>query len=279
MEVNAYCRDKVAAEGSTLHYSLMFVPVSARRALTALRALGEELREVTDVCSDLVVGRSKLAWWREEIAWTAKGKPRHPVTQALTKAVDPGRIPDAHLRSLLDGVHDRLEAGGFSSRAQMHALLDGSEGALGVVIADVCADGQHGHAAFERKLHTALAHARIARHPRRHGWRSFTYLPEDELARHGVGRDDLLAARTSEALRAVVRIQASHARGLIDEALAQLPPERPEVHLPFISEAKMERAALQALSRSGGRVLEKPAMITPLRKLWLAWRTAREMGA
>lgn len=278
MDADAYCRDRVAAEGSVLYYGLLFVPDSARRALTALRALGEELREVTDACSDLNVGKAKLAWWSEEIAWASKGKPRHPVTQAVATSVESGGIDEAHYHDLLDGVAKRLEAGGFSSRGEMDAVLAASEGAIGALIADVCAGGEDDHAAFQRKLHLALAHARIARNPRRHGWRSFTYLPADELATHGVTREDVFSDKTSEALRAVVSLQVGHAVAHIDAATAALPGKRPEVHLPFLAEAKMERATLNTLVRSGGRVLEKPPMITPVRKLWIAWRTAREMG-
>ncbi len=278
MDVDAYCRDKVAAEGSVLYYSFLFVPDSTRRALTALRALGEELREVTDACSDLNVGKAKLAWWSEEIAWASKGKSRHPVTQAMANSIHSGGIDEAHYHALLDGVGKRLEAGGFDSRAEMNAVLSASDGALGTLIADVCSDGEAEHVAFQQKLHLALAHARIARNPRHHGWRSFTYLPADDLARHGVTREDVLSDKTSDALRAVVNLQIDHAIDKFDEAIAALPTTRAEVHLPFLSEAKMERATLKALARSGGRVLEKPPMITPLRKLWLAWRTAKKMG-
>ena len=278
MDIDAYCRDKVAAEGSVLYYSFLFVPDSIRRPLTALRALGEELREVTDACSDLNVGRAKLAWWSEEIAWTAGGKPRHPVTQAIVASVESGGIDEAHYHALLDGAGQRLEAGGFSSRGEMNSVLNASEGALGALVAGVCAGGEADHLAFQQKLHLALAHAWIARNPRRHGWRSFTYLPGDELARHGVTREDFFSDNTSESLRAVVKLQLDHAVNQIDEAIAALPLNRGEAHLPFLAEAKMERAALKALSRSGGRVLEKPPMITPIRKLWIAWRTAKRMG-
>jgi phytoene synthase len=278
MDVDDYCRDKVAAEGSVLYYSLLFVPDAARRALTALRALGEELREVTDACSDLNVGRSKLAWWSEEIAWTSQGKARHPVTQSMAASIESGKIDEARYRALLDGMGKRLEAGGFGSRGEMNSVLGDAEGALGALVADVCAGGEADHLAFQQKLHLALAHAWIARNPRRHGWRSFTYLPEDELARHGVTREDVFSEKTSEALRKVVKLQLDHALNQIDQAIEALPANRGEVHLPFLAEAKMERAALKALARSGGRVLEKPPMITPIRKLWIAWRTAKRMG-
>ena len=87
-----------------------------------------------------------------------------------------------------------------------------------------------------------------------------------------------MSEKTSEALRAVVKLQLEHALKRIDEATEALPASRPEAHLPFLAEARMERAALKSLARSGGRVLEKPPMITPLRKLWIAWRTAKGMG-
>jgi phytoene synthase len=279
MDADAYCRDKVAAEGSVLYYSFLFVPDSARRALTALRALGEELREVTDACSDLNVGRSKLAWWSEEIVYASKGRPRHPVTQAMANSIESGALDEVHYHLLLDGVGKRLEAGSFDSRGEMNTVLGASDGGLGTLIAQFCGNGEADHLAFQQKLHLALAHARIARNPRHHGWRSFTYLPADELARHGVTREDVFSEKTSDALRAVVNLQIGHAVDQIDEAIAALPMNRAEVHLPFLAEAKMERAMLKGLARSGGRVLEKPPMITPVRKLWIAWRTAKRMGA
>jgi phytoene synthase len=246
--------------------------------MTALRALGEELREVTDACSDLSLGRSKLAWWSEEIACASKGRPRHPVTQAMATSIDSGDIAEAHYHAFLDGVAKRLEAGGFESRAEMDTVLGASEGALGTIIADVCADGEADHAAFQQKLHLALAQAWIARNPRRHGWRSFTYLPADELARHGVTREDVFSDRTSQKLRAVVKLQLGHALTQIEEAIAALPINRAEVHLPFLAEAKMERAMLTGLAPPAGRALEQPPTITPVRKLWIAWRTAKRIG-
>jgi phytoene synthase len=279
VDAYAYCRDKVAAEGSVLYYSLLFAPDAARRALTALRALGEELREVTDACSDVNVGRARLAWWSEEMAWTVQGKARHPVTQALAAAIDPGTMDEARYHALLDGSGRRLQAGGFATRGLMNDVLVETEGPMGSLVAEVCAGGEADHVAFQQKLHLALAHARIAREPRRHGWRGFTYLPEDDLARHGVTRDDVFSEKTSDALRAVVKLQIDHAVERIDDAMEALPVNRGEAHLPFVAEAKMERAILKVLSRSGARVLEKPPMITPIRKLWIAWRTAKGMGA
>jgi phytoene synthase len=275
MDADEYCRNKVAAEGTTLYYSLLFVTADTRRAITALRALGEELRELSDRCSDVNVGRSRLAWWHEELARLLDGAPRHPATSALGRVLQPGGPGDAHLHALLDGAARRLQAGGYASRSQMEEILALAEGALGALTAVLCTQGSEQDVAFGRNLFTALGHAWIARTPKRHGWRSFTYLPGDELARGGVTREDLAARQTGSALKAVVKTQLEHARSRIRDALSRLPESRRGEHLATVTEARMELAILDAVERSGYRVLERPAMISPLRKLWIAWRTAR----
>ncbi len=275
MDADEYCRNKVAAEGTTLYYSLLFVTADTRRAITALRALGEELRELSDQCSDVNVGRSRLAWWHEELARLLDGAPRHPVTSALGRVLRSGGPYDAHLRALLDGATQRLQAGGYASRSQMEGILALAEGALGALIAALCTQGSEQDVAFGQNLLTALGHAWIARTPKRHGWRSFTYLPGDELARGGVTREDLHARQTGSALKTVVKTQLEHARSRIRDALSALPESRRDAHLSAITEARIELAILGAVERSGYRVLERPAMISPIRKLWIAWRTAR----
>lgn len=233
---------------------------------------------LSDRCSDLNVGRSKLAWWHEELARLLDGAPRHPVTIALGRVLQSGGPGDTHLRALLDGATQRLEAGGYASRSEMEGILALTEGALGALTAELCTQGFEQDVAFGRSLATALGHARIARTPRRHGWRSFTYLPSDELARGGVTREDLAAQQTSSALKTVVKTQLEHARARIRDALSALPESRQREHLSAITETRIELAILGVVERSGYRVLERPAMISPIRKLWIAWRTARTLG-
>lgn len=273
MDADRYCRDKVAAEGSTLYYCLLFADEPSRGWITAARALGEELREVADQCSDLNVGRSKLAWWHEECARALDGAPRHPVTAALNAS---GKLEKHRLMALLEGALKRLQAGGSATRADMNDVTAAGP-PLGALVASGCADSGAPVIEFAEKLYAALAQAWIARMPRLHGWRSFTYLPADELARAGVTREQLYGDATGDALAGVVESQVNHARGMMERALADAPAAPAGFLLPALAEARVELAILDVIRRRDHRVLERPPMITPLRKLWIAWRTARRV--
>lgn len=273
MDVHRYCRDKVAAEGTVLYYSLLFVDEPSRRWVTAVRALGEELREVADHCSDLNVGRSKLAWWHEECARALTGEPRHPVTTALTMS---GHVDRERLMAVLEGSLQRLQAGGTATRTDVNRVIAANR-ALGALAASGPRASNGAAIAFAEALYAALDQAWIARQPRRHGWRSFTYLPADELARAAVSRQHLESGVTSDALAGAVETQVGHARDGIERALAQVPRAPASFLLPALAEARMELAILGVIRSREYHVLERPPMITPLRKLWIAWRTAREI--
>ena len=87
IDAHQYCQDKAAKSGSSFYYSFLFLPKERRRANTALYAFCREVDDVVDECSDPGVARTKLAWWREEIARLYAGKAQHPVARALADVV------------------------------------------------------------------------------------------------------------------------------------------------------------------------------------------------
>lgn len=274
MDADGYCRDKVAAEGTTLYYCLLFCDPQSRGWITAARALGEELREVADRCSDPNVGKSKLAWWHEECHRALEGQPRHPVTTALSRR---GPVEGRRLTALLESALRRLEAGGAATRSELDEVIAGGP-ALGALVASGFAEADTQAIEFAETLYGAVAQAWIARLPRRHGWRSFSYLPADELARAGVTGEHLDAGVTSDELASVVELQVNHARERIERVLADDPAGPAGFLRPALAEARAELAILDVIRRRDHRVLERPPMITPLRKLWIAWRTSRRVS-
>ena len=82
MSPDEYCQQKAAQSGSSFYYSFLFLPPERRRAITAMYALCREVDDTVDDCTDVQVARTKLVWWRKEIAAMQAGQPTHPVTQA-----------------------------------------------------------------------------------------------------------------------------------------------------------------------------------------------------
>lgn len=93
MTPDEYCQNKAAQSGSSFYYSFLFLPPERRQAITALYAFCREVDDIADEVQDVGVARTKLAWWRTEIANLFAGHPQHPVGKALLPAMQRFDLP------------------------------------------------------------------------------------------------------------------------------------------------------------------------------------------
>jgi phytoene synthase len=98
------------------------------------------------------------------------------------------------------------------------------------------------------------------------------YLPIDELQRFDVKAHEILNRVHSERFVALMRFQAERAHGYYDQALAALPAADLRAQKPGLMMASIYRTLLREIERDDFAVLNQRVSLTPLRKLWLAWR-------
>jgi hypothetical protein len=101
------------------------------------------------------------------------------------------------------------------------------------------------------------------------------YLPQDDLARFGVTPTSLLRAEYSRAFRELMRFEVGRAQEWYARALAQLPEADRKAQRAGLIMAAIYRTLLNELARDGYRVLDRRTSLTPVRKLWIAWKTSR----
>jgi phytoene synthase len=99
------------------------------------------------------------------------------------------------------------------------------------------------------------------------------YLPVNELQQFGVTAADILNFRHSEKFEALMKFQTERAHAIYDEALALLPKEDRRAQRPGLMMAAIYRTVLDEIERDNFKVLNQRISLTPLRKLWLAWKT------
>jgi phytoene synthase len=99
------------------------------------------------------------------------------------------------------------------------------------------------------------------------------YLPLDELQRFNVKAADILAARYVDGFVPLMRFQTERARAVYKEAHALLPIEDRKPQRPGLMMGAIYSALLTEIEREDFQVLHQRIALTPLRKLWLAWRT------
>jgi phytoene synthase len=273
MDPHTYCQDKAAASGSSFYYAFRFLPPDRRRAITAFYAFCREVDDIADECHDPQVARTKLAWWRGEILNLYAGKPGHPVTQALAEAVEPFRLPQEAFEAVLDGMEMDLGFVRYPDFKQLNLYCHRVAGVVGEVAALIFGVTDRTTLKYAHKLGLAFQLTNIIRDVGEDARRGRIYLPQDELAGFGVAEDDLLRARYGEAFSRLMAFQCQRALATYDEALTLLPRADRKAQRPGLIMAAIYRTLLEEIRADGCRVLDRRYALTPLRKLWLAWRT------
>ena len=128
---------------------------------------------------------------------------------------------------------------------------------------------------YAHDLGMAFQLTNILRDVREDAQRGRVYIPEDELQRFGVRAEDLTRPVTSDAVKALFEFQANRARDYYRKAFAQLPDCDRYAQRTGLIMAEIYQSILEEIEADGYRVLEHRIHLTPLRKLWLAWRAAR----
>jgi len=273
MTPDEYCRQKAAASGSSFYYSFLFLPPDRRRAITALYAFCREVDDVVDECSDPNVAAATLAWWRNEVAAIYGGTPQHPVTRALAPLVERYGIAQPRLNEILDGMEMDLHHARYADFPALERYCYHVAGAVGLLAAGIFGYANPQTLRYAETLGTAFQLTNILRDVGEDARKNRIYLPLDELARFEVTAADVLNRRHTDAFGRLIAFQIERAQQYYDRALALLPLADRRAQRPGLVMAAIYRTLLDEIRRDGSRVLAHRVSLTPIRKLWIAWRT------
>jgi phytoene synthase len=273
MSPDEYCQQKTVQSGSSFYYSFLFLPPERRRAITALYAFCREVDDTVDETSDQSVARIKLAWWRTEVSGMYKGSPTHPVTQALQPHLAAYDLREQHLQAIIDGMEMDLDQSRYLDYAGLRKYCWHVAGVVGILSASIFGVTNPQTLQYAEKLGLAFQLTNIIRDVGDDARKGRIYLPVNELQQFNVTAADILNFRHSEKFEALMKFQADRARAVYDEAFALLPKEDRRAQRPGLMMAAIYRTVLDEIERDDFKVLNQRISLTPLRKLWLAWKT------
>jgi len=277
MTPEQYCQQRAAPRGSSLYYSLRYADREQRAALTAVFALHDELLEIPRECHDPGVARTKLDYWHEELAQLQHGQARHPVARALSQAVARYRLPEEYFAELLDGAEMDLQHYDYADLRELSLYCHRVGGVLGTLATEILGYSDRHTTKFGHALGMAMAMDDRLRALRADAGRGRIYVPADERAQHGVRAEELMQPQTSDRLRALLTAQWQRVGEWYERALDLLPEADRGHQRPLLVEAALRQTLLNEIERDGLQLMEHQVALTPLRKLWLAWRTARTL--
>ncbi|MEC4721827.1 presqualene diphosphate synthase HpnD [Noviherbaspirillum sp. CPCC 100848] len=273
MSPDEYCQQKAVQSGSSFYYSFLFLPAERRRAITALYAFCREVDDTVDDCTDAGIARNKLQWWRQEVQATLKGTPSHPVMQALQPHMATYALDPKHLLAIIDGMEMDLDQTRYLDYPGLKRYCWHVASVVGILSASIFGATQPQTLQYAEKLGLAFQLTNIIRDVGEDARKGRIYLPVNELQQFHVTAADILNARHSENFEKLMSFQAERAKALYEEAFALLPAADRRAQRPGLIMAAIYRTLLDEIERDRFQVLNQKISLTPIRKLWLAWKT------
>src|ERR1700712_5143164 len=273
MSPDEYCQQKAAKSGSSFYYSFLFLPQERRRAITALYAFCREVDDTVDECTDESVARIKLAWWRKEVSAMYQGSASHPVGLALQPHLATYKLEEQHLQAIIDGMEMDLNQTRYLDYPALQRYCWHVASVVGILSASIFGATVPETLQYAEKLGLAFQLTNIIRDVGEDARKGRIYLPVNELQQFGVTAADILNARHSENFEKLMKFQTGRAQALYDEAFALLPKQDRRAQRPGLMMAAIYRTLLDEIERDGYHVLQQRIALTPIRKLWLAWKT------
>ena len=275
MSPESYVQEKTAASGSSFYYAFLFLSADKRAAISAFYAFCREVDDVVDEVSDPSVAAQKLAWWEKEVQAAFAGQDlaqRHPVLRALMPYAPTYGITAAHLLAVIQGCQMDLQQNRYLDFPALEKYCHLVAGVVGEVAARIFCYSNPRTLEYAYKLGLAFQLTNIIRDVGEDAARGRIYLPVNDLQQFGVPVNEITNRVYSDRFKALMQFQAQRAQQLYAEALALLPPEDFRAQKPGLMMAAIYRDLLREIERDGFQVLHQRTSLTPLRKLWLAWK-------
>ena len=276
MTPDQYCQDKTAKSGSSFYYSFLFLPEQKRKAVMALYAFCREVDDVVDEIREEQVARVKLRWWRDEIHRLYHGEAQHPVTLALKPQLEHFNLDEKYFHDIIDGMQMDLDFNHYRSFEDLATYCYRAASAVGLLTVEIFGYQNKQTLRYAHDLGMAFQLTNILRDVREDARRQRVYIPEDECRKFNVSAEDFLKPETPDNVKDLFKFQADRARKFYLQALQVLPDEDRYNQRSGIIMKSVYESLLDEIELDGFRVLEHQIKLTPLRKIWLAWTTARK---
>ncbi len=262
--------NRATPPGSSAYYSVRMAPADLRDDLAALLAWRHQVRATLDDVSDPGVARVKLHWWREELGRTWTGEPRHPLSRLLAPMIPRYGLPMQTFLRMADQAEVDFAGHPPEDQQALDEACEADLGALFELLARCHGVGDLGTLAAARGLGAFCGLVYLIRDSGRHLRRRRPFLPADRLGNLGLTQGSLTLPEHAEQLPKLLAETVAAARTCRERNVTG-----PRLPAALRVRGQILADLLKALEAEGFDLAERRVGLTPLRKLWLAWREAR----
>ena len=241
-------------------YGIMVLPKPKRQAIAAIYAFAREVDDVADGPLPVEEKRARL----EDLRVSLEREPRSAAEVALADARQ--RFPIRHdaLEALVDGgIQDTIQTR-YATIEELYGYCRKVAAAVGVACIGVYGSDDVEHA---EQLGLALQVINVMRDVREDWELGRVYLPQDELAAHGVSEGDIAAGRITSGWSSLMQAQSQRARSLLAEGRKLLPTLDRRSRLCVSTFAGLYEGQLERIEANGYDVFSRSCRLPVPAKL------------
>lgn len=216
------CARITRREARNFYLGFLTLPRHKRIAIYSLYCFARQVDDVVDDAASAAAAAEGIQRQRERLRDGLSGRhPDDPVMQILADTVDRFHIPSSELEEVIDGVEMDLRTTRYETWEELRGYCGRVAGAVGRMCTRIFgADDAHAlrHA---DNLGLALQLTNILRDVLEDAARDRLYLPLEELHRHGLNPQELLAKvpHPGDGWEEFVAFEVERARGLYRDGL------------------------------------------------------------
>ncbi len=275
MTPEEYCRDKAAPAGSNLYYSTLYHDPQGRRKLHALFAFYHEISEVLCESSDPGAARVTLYWWLEEIGRLFSGEPRHPITRELSQLDSGNYVSQPELAGCVAAMAqflDTAQTGAYRDWLERH---NAASGTIWKAAGQACGCTEPGKLALLAHAGCCYGAFELLHHLRHFARLGLNILPSELLTGHNLFPETVIQPDYGEAAKRFFEDLFERLHDDMENSLAGLQGEAAGNLLFARVMLKIQLALCREYQSDPVQIMDARISLTPIRKLWIAWRTAR----
>ena len=263
------------SEGSDFYYACLYLPAEQRQAAHILGALRDELLNIPETCDDLGVAHTKLAWWRTEIANIPIRSSAHPLAAAFSSLVERNRTLVPCFCDFIDSIVAAQQPRRFHSEEELGCQVENMHAGTVAAMLNCHATQPVIEPLPSQRLIGLTERARAILDIRNHRHHVSPLISQQALAENGLTLELLRDAARSDDIHGLALSQLSYLHSILLQSTEELDHNGKKNHRLCVSLARFALRRIELTLADGCRVLERRLDVTPLRKLWIAWRTQR----
>ncbi|HWA66345.1 MAG TPA: phytoene/squalene synthase family protein [Mycobacteriales bacterium] len=267
------CRAVNATHGRTFYLATLLLPPAKRPPVHALYGFARRADEIVDAIDpalDVAERERQLTEWTNLLV---RGTGSDPIMPAVHDTIVRNNIPLGPFDDFLASMRMDLTTSEYATWDDLLGYMNGSAAAIGSQLVPVlgtvrgAADDAEPYA---RTLGLAFQLTNFIRDVGEDLSRGRVYLPKKDLAAFGVTVDDLSGRKVDANTKALLAFEISRAHKLYESAAPGIelldPRSRDCVRTAF----RLYRGILDAVERSGYRVLDRRAAVGTPRRIAVA---------